>query len=725
MNEHERDFDTLDLEEILKEFGSGSDGNLTAGEEDVSHVIDDLDSLLASVEEVPEKSAQVESGDAPVQEPKAEAEPETEEPATELFSMEELEAATDPDALEDIEAEEAEPEAAPAVTGDTIRLDDLSQIVSEGETPEQEPVTDATIRMEPIQPEEETVPEQPAEPTIAPEPIPFHPRQRLRELKRDLIAGPEKRYYDLTEIGVGKLQMAMFLCLIVVLLSTGAGVLYAMGYVPENRMRLMVFGQILAMLIGALLGSQQMIEGVSSLFHGRFTPNTLLTVTFLACCADSVFCLKEQRVPICAAFTLEVIMSLWSTYHERTSEMGMMDTLRKAVRLNGVVKCEDYFDGRPGYQRRDGIVSDFMDHYNEVSGPEKTMGIYALVCLVLSLIIAVAAAVLHGLSMGVQILSTSLLVGMPASTFVALTRPMAVLERRFHRLGTVLCGWRGIKGLTEKAAFPLSDEDIFPAGSVKMNGVKFFSERDPEQVIAFTAAIMRINGGTLAPVFEELLTSRAGIRYTPINIQYHTGGISGDVAGQHVMVGTLDLLQQSGIQIPEGVQVRQAVYVAIGGELAGLFAITYNRAKFSAQGIGTLCSYRSIRTVILARDFMYTAPFMKEKFGASSRRLAFPTQEERTALAAKTAAADAPALALTTQEGLVSAAYAVTGARALRKAWRLGMVIHIVGGILGLVIMAALAVLGSVHLLTPIHVLAYQVVWMLPGLLVTLWPKTV
>ena len=709
MNEHERDFD---LEEILKEFGSDTGQALSAGEEETAHSIGGLDTLLSAAEETEE------GPETPVSEP----EPEKEAPAEmpELFNLDELEAATAPDALKDIPEEEILSES--GVTSDTIRLDDLSKIVTEN-VPAAEPVTDETIRMEPIDiPKPKT--ETPEEPAIPPEPIPFRPGQRLRELKRDLIAGPEKRYYDLTETGVGKLQMAMFLGLIVVLVSAGAGVLYAAGYVPENRMKLMVFGQILAMLLGALLGCQQLIEGISDLFHGKFTLNTLLTITFLACCADSILCLKELRVPICAAFTLEVVMSLWSTYHQRTTEMGMMDTLRKAVRLNSVVSCEDYFEGRPGYRRQEGRVSDFMDHYNEVSGPEKVLNIYALVCLILSLIVAVAAGVLHGLSMGLRIFSTTLLVALPASTFITLSRPMAVLERRLHRLGTVLCGWQGIKALSRKGVFPLEDGDIFPSGCAKMNGVKFFNERNPDQVIAYAAALMRVSGGTLVPVFEELLTSRAGIRYTPVNVQYYNGGVGGDVAGQPVLMGTLDFLQQMGIPIPEGVEVRQAVYVSIGGELAGLFAITYNRTKFSAQGIGTLCSYRSIKTVILAKDFMVTASFMKEKFGVSSRRLAFPTREERSALAEKTAAPDAPALALTTQNGLVSTAYAVTGARALRKAWRLGLIIHMAGGILGIVIMAALAVLGSVHLLTPIHVLLYQLIWMIPGLLVTLWPRT-
>lgn len=728
MNKNEQEFDALDLEEILKEFGSGAPDTLTDSEAEISHGIDDLDTLLGDT---------ADNSDEPAPEP---------EQPPELFTMEELETATAPeqvtlfDVPSDATAEEADP-AESTLTRDTIRLDDLAKAVAQAEKEREiaaEPqATAETIRMDSDEiqqaaedaqaaadSDESDTPTPPTE-SASPEPIPFRPRQRLRELKRDLIAGPEKRYYDLTSIGVGKLQIAMLLTLLVILLSAGAGVLYAAGYVPENRMRLMVFGQILAMLLGALLGSQQMIEGVCDLFKGRFTLNTLLTITFFACCADSYFCLQEQRVPFCATFTLEVFMSLWSAYHSRTTETGMMDTLRKAVRLDAVVSCEEYYDGLPGYLRREGQVSDFMEHYQEVTGPEKVMSVYALVSLLLSIAIAAAATMLHGLSTGLQVLSTTLLVAVPASSFITLTRPMAVLERKLHALGTVLCGWTGIRGLTAKAAFPLSDEDIFPSGSAKLNGVKFYGERNTDQVIAYVAALMRVNGGTLAPVFEELLTTRAGIRYSATNVHYYgNGGIGGEINEEAVLMGTLDFLKEMGIAVPDGVQVHQAVYVAIGGELSGLFAVNYNRSKFSAQGITTLCSYRKIRTVLLAKDFMFTAGFMKERFGVSGRRLVFPTRDERNTLAAKVAPAEAPALALTTQLGLSPMAYAVTGARSVRKAWNFGLVIHLIGGILGMLIMAVLAYLGSVHLLTPIHILAYQLIWMIPGFLVTLWPRT-
>ena len=82
-------------------------------------------------------------------------------------------------------------------------------------------------------------------------------------------------------------------------------------------------------------------------------------------------------------------------------------------------------------------------------------------------------------------------------------------------------------------------------------------------------------------------------------------------------------------------------------------------------------------------------------------------------------------MALTTREDLVSFAYAVSGARALRTACALGTVLHVLGGVLGMLIMAVLAYLGNTELLVPTNILLYQLVWLLPGFLITEWTRTV
>ena len=55
----------------------------------------------------------------------------------------------------------------------------------------------------------------------------------------------------------------------------------------------------------------------------------------------------------------------------------------------------------------------------------------------------------------------------------------------------------------------------------------------------------------------------------------------------------------------------------------------------------------------------------------------------------------------------------------------LGTVIHLIGGILGMLTMLALGYLGSTELLTPTNVLLYQLIWMIPGFLVTEWTRAV
>ena len=80
---------------------------------------------------------------------------------------------------------------------------------------------------------------------------------------------------------------------------------------------------------------------------------------------------------------------------------------------------------------------------------------------------------------------------------------------------------------------------------------------------------------------------------------------------------------------------------------------------------------------------------------------------------------------LTTRDGLAASAYAVTGARALRSASIAGVTVHLMGGILGLAMLVLLAVLDAGFLLTPMNVLMYQLLWMIPGLLITEWTRSV
>ena len=636
--------------------------------------------------------------------------------------------------------QEPAPEAPTGISGNTDPLPQVPTGVSDDTDPlpqipaelyEEAPESAGDAPEEPAQqvppPPQPNPPEAtPAEAEEGPNTIPLSRSNRLRELKRKLVAGPEKRYYALSGMGVGRLQVTMILNFIILMLCGLAIFLYTKGMVPASRNKLMVYTQVLAMMVSGLLGIGLIMDGIGDLFHLRYSLNTTLAITFVACMADAWFSLDEQRVPFCSAFVLEMSMAMLANYHRRTTELAQLDTMRKATSLTSLVKEPQFYAKRPGILRGQGDVEDFMDTYSRVSGPEIVQRVYALIALLACIGIAALTWMLHGTSMAVKIFSTSLLVSLPAGYFVSLTRPAALLQKRLHMVGAVICGWQGVKKLCGRAVIPLRDKDLFPRGSIKLNGIKFYSSRPSTQVVSYTASLIFAAGGGLVPLFRNLLASRSGTEYPVESFRdYGEGGIGGEVGGESVLLGSPEFLQDMGVEIPQGTMVNQAVYVAVDGVLAAVIAISYGKMRSAAAGIVSLCGCRKLKTLLLAGDFMMTDSFIREKFSIRTKRLILPPMEERAELSARKADPEADVLALITRDDLLSTAYAITGSMSLHRATIVGTVVGLIGGIVGILIMLALSYLGSTQLLTPARVLLYQLAWMIPSLLATEWTRVV
>ncbi len=649
----------------------------------------------------------------------------------------------DPDAPEEAEAtlpvEEPQPEPAQepeAVPSDTIRLDQIQKAVAA------HTVTDKTTRYQPVQEEEAAPPvEAPrkAEPfsedwepdyedpmgDYTPPPIEFKPRSRLQQLRSKLVAGPEKKYYELAEKGFGKLQTGIFLSLILFAVAACTTVLYAMGMVSPERLRLLVYVQILCMLLAGLVGCYRMLDGLGDILKLRFTLNTWLALTFIVCCIDGVMCLQQQRISCCAVFCLEMVMAQMAANHKRTVQMQQMDSLRKASELTALVSVPDYFTGKSGFAAVPGEPEAFMEEYEKPSGPERLMHWYSLISFLVCGMFGLFGVLRDGFATGMQIMAGALLLSMPATVFISMSRPEKLLSKRLHKLGTVLCGWKGVKAVPKKAVFPLGHRDLFPADAVKLNGVKFLGDRSPDTVVTYAASLVCTDGGGLAPLFQQMLTSRGG-RVLPVE-DFHTyeGGVSGVVDSQPVTLGTMEFMGRMGVQIPKGTKVAQAVCLAIDGQLAGMFAVTYNRNRASTAGLRTLCSYRSLRPILAESDFMLTREFIGKRFHANAKRLILPERQVRQSLQEKQPPEDAIPIALMTKEGLAHKAFAVTGAKVLRVTLWLGAAIHLLGGLIGLAAAAMLTMAGAQHLLTPESLLLYSLIWMVPGFLITQWTRSV
>ena len=716
MDEHDilipEEKQTFTFEDIMREFGSGN-----------ADVIRD-DAAPERLEDVPQLEL---LEDAPVAEHlTADEEPEllTWTPRSHPVPVE-----------TDLEDTRAFAPVTAASAGDTLRIDTAKVLAAAPKgsvsdatqpfTPVGESAQSAPAAAEPFSENWEPEYDQPIGEYAPPEPIIFRHRSRLGELKRKLMEGPEQRYYALSEQGVGKLQIALFVSMLIVVMAVASIVLHRLDMVMENRMRLLVFGELFAMLVSALLCWEQLADGIGNLFRLRFNTDTLLLFSFAACIADGIYCLQTVKVPFCAAFTLQCLMCLWAEYQRRSTELLQMDTLRKATRLTRVSKADGCYEGRPGFRITEGQPEDFMDTYQIPTAPQKLLDRFALIALLASFAVAVAAGLMKGLQAGIHTWSAAILAACPATLLISQSRPAWTLQRRLHRFGAVLCGWQGVKASAGKAAVPLSDEDLLPGGSVKINGVKFYSTRNPDTIIGYATAVMTASGSCLAPLFEHMLKSRRGQSFEVDEFKaYGDQGYGAIICGESVLMGSLEFLKSMGVEPHAGTRVNQAVYISIDGEFACVFALAFGKLKGVSTGLSALCGQRRLTPVLASNNFLLNESFLRSRYGVDTRRMAIPTPGERERLAAWQPDAEACVpCALTTHEGLAGAAFSITGARSLRIASVAGAVVHILGGVVGLAAVLALTVTGRVDLLTPANLLLLELCWAVPGLMFTEWTR--
>lgn len=601
-----------------------------------------------------------------------------------------------------------------AVTGDTVRLDRPAAAVQDTK-----PLPDLDEDVRVYQPSKKKRDVPAAPPQEKQQPIAFphkNPAPPVGDNRKRADNAPGEKTLQ-------RLRIGLIVQLVLFVIAALAALFAYQSQAAHPIINVLV--QLVLMLLTAAVGFRRIWEGVEQLRQRRFRLTGLLAVSFGVCLLEGVVCLITHDVPFGAVFSMQMLMAQWAEYQKQQTYLSQQDTLRKATDLTAVVRTDKYYKGQPAYQTTEGRPEDFAAQAAAEIGPEKTLCQYALGAVALGAVLALVAAIIHGLSIGLRVYAAILLAAVPASSFVSIQRPAAILEKRMHKLGTVLCGWRGLQNIEKHGYYPLRHQDLFPGNHVKLNGVRFYGERNVSTIVSYVSALMAADGGALAGPFEQLRASRNARVCRVEELTSYPDGIGGQIDGLSVVAGTLEFMENMGVSLPDGARIPYGVYAAVNQSLCAVFAVSFTRSKSSASGLRTLCDSRHVRPILVDCDFVLTEPFLEEKLGVDVRRMQFPDCMTRMKLAEKRASANAPAIALATRGGLAQRAYAVTGGAALRSAWRAGTAVHILGGSIGFLAVAILALQGALFLLTPYNLLLYGFVWMIPGLLMAEWTRSI
>ena len=296
--------------------------------------------------------------------------------------------------------------------------------------------------------------------------------------------------------------------------------------------------------------------------------------------------------------------------------------------------------------------------------------------------------------------------------------PFARLSRRLQKDGCAVAGYDGAERINRGKCLILTDADLFPPGTITLNGMKTYGE-ELGKVASYAATLARASGCGLQRLFEGLLRSEGGAyeELTEFSF-YEEGGFSGTIHGETAILGTASFMRKMEVRLPGNLKLHTGVYLAVDRQLAAVFAVKYQTSENVDWALRLLKRNR-ITPVLAARDPNVTPTLVKRKF-SKGVKVEFPSLSDRVALSELESGEGLPR-ALLYREGLLPYADAAVGGRRLCGAVRRSTFLAMLGSISGTLLTFYLTFQSAYALLTPLSLLVFLLLWTLPVLLLTDW----
>ena len=169
---------------------------------------------------------------------------------------------------------------------------------------------------------------------------------------------------------------------------------------------------------------------------------------------------------------------------------------------------------------------------------------------------------------------------------------------------------------------------------MELNGFKVLGDFPMERVVAYTATMIRDSGSGLTKLFHDYLRTLGGLmRNSERLCCYEGGGLSATIRGDQVLVGSAAFMNLMDIALPDGLHVKNAVFCAINGELAGIFALNYFLPDTVFPSLDSLIR-EGVGPVLATRDFNLIPAMLQQRFKLAADRMDFPPVERRRELSA-------------------------------------------------------------------------------------------
>ena len=512
---------------------------------------------------------------------------------------------------------------------------------------------------------------------------------------------------------MGVRSVLVFLLLLPALYLTLGLFPYPAVLTPELRVLALAGIQGAAML----LGLDVLMRGLFRLLRLELGMDTLLVFAAAATLADALTMYRldprDGQMPYCAAIVLGIFFLLRGARRKRRGLRMACRTAASAAQPYLVTLDEGKWNGWDTYAKWSGEPIGFGRQMQAADGAERIFHrvcpLLFIACLLLSVVASIGRGAPERL---LWCLSAMLTACASLSGALCFALPWLSLTQRLSKSGAAIAGWDGVTA-TGGSGILLNDTDFFPPGCVSLNGIKIFGEFPVDKVVSDTATLIRDAGCGLDKLFHDLLRAQGCVYRRASDFCVYEGGLSAVIRDQQVLVGSASFMHLMEITLPQGLNVKNAVFCAIDGELAGIFALNYTLHGALEPSLNSLIRNR-VTPVMATRDFNLIPAMLRQRFKLPVDKMEFPAVERRRELSDEEQPHSDILTAVLCREGVAPYSEAVVGAARLRRAVRTAAVLACLGAVAGLLLAFYLTFVCSYASLSAANLLVFLLMWLGP-----------
>jgi hypothetical protein len=443
------------------------------------------------------------------------------------------------------------------------------------------------------------------------------------------------------------------------------------------------------MLIVMILCVDIVIRGYDSLIKGSPGAETLILFSLIFSIISATFTLLGGTpgfLPYAAVSTCSLAFaSIGEKYNKRAITESLKTACSSSEPYGIFGEYNEEIDKtvlKKAYSRTDGF-------YTNLIRPDISETLYLLAApflLVLTFVLTVTIIIFKdGTEYFLHIFSAFFAAAAPFSALLSFSIPFAVVVKSGRKLGAAIAGWGGSDDICCTDGACITDEDLFPPGTLEISNPRLFSGETLEKAVRYTASLIITSGSGLARIFSDILKSDNKAAFRVEDFACAEGGVRGLIRGELVETGSAAYMNLIGVRVPDGANMKNAVYTAINKKLVVVFPIEYTPVNSVQAALISLLQWR-IKLFLAVRDFNVTPLMLSQKYKVSFDDIELIGARDSYSFSDENSNKEGRMTSIIVREGLSPYAEILTGGRLLRSSSLFATILSILSGLCGVLL---------------------------------------